>query len=549
MKIIAAIEADFSEGVLGTSPRLTEELLGETILRRTLRRVLAARQVASVHLIVEASQESPARAAADGLEVTVETHKAARVPWRALIASGRKWSLDAWRGGLVGATVFDESMHPWVLQALAEREKTEGVVSVPAAAPLLDPELLDRMIEHYEQVHEDVRMTFTQSAPGLAAAIYMPSLLADLAKASQPIGRVMAYRPAEPQRDMVMQPCFYSVEAEIAHAVGRCIADTGCAIERITAVLCDAGDGSGDAHVPDAPTVSRWLTDHRYTRVDSLPGEVEIELTTEDPLADSTLRPRGEAVGRRGPMDDETFDRLISELATRDDVRVVLGGFGDPLLHPRWTRCVQRCRQAGLFGIAVRTPAVTLDEQGAATLIDARVDVLNVLIDAATPDTYRRVHNADHFDQVLANIERVLEGLRRAGQPQPLVVCEMTKTRDTMDEMERFYDYWIDRTGSAVLVGPSTYGSEWPNRAVMRMAPPARFPCNRVFARAMVLADGRVTVCDQDFRGQQAVGSLADSSLSALWTASAMASVRQSHVEGTYAGTPLCPDCQEWHRP
>ena len=58
-----------------------------------------------------------------------------------------------------------------------------------------------------------------------------------------------------------------------------------------------------------------------------------------------------------------------------------------------------------------------------------------------------------------------------------------------------------------------------------------------------------LAVCDQDYRGQHIVGSVADASLSELWTGPALASVRRSHIEGTYAGVPLCTNCEEWHRP
>jgi hypothetical protein len=548
MKVIAAIEADFSRGALGTRSRLSDDLLGEPILRRTVRHVLAVPGVASVHVLASPGAETAARDAVDGLDVATETHDGGAVPWRSLIASARKWSSDAWRGGLAGATVFDESLHPWILAALGQRENADAVLSVPAAAPLLDPELTGRVVQHLASVQDETRMAFTQSAPGLSAAVYMLPLLADLAKTTQPICQVMAYHPAEPRRDMIMQPCFYPVDAAVAHASGRCIADTECGVARIRAVLDETG-GRNDSHVPDALTVSSWLADHNARLPTALPGEVEIELTTEDPLSNSKLRPRGRAVGRRGPIDERVFDRLVREMAQRDDMRMVLGGFGDPLLHPRWPELVRRCRAAGIWGVAVRTPAVTLDREAVDVLVEARVDVLNVLIDAITPDTYRRLHNADHFDQVIANIERVFEAHRRAGQPQPLVVCEMIKTDATMDEMEGFYDHWITRTGSAVLVGPSRYAGQWPELAVMRMAPPARFPCRRVFSRAMVLADGRVTVCDQDFRGEHTIGSVADQSLSELWMGPAMTAVRQSHIGAAYNGMRLCPACEEWHRP
>jgi hypothetical protein len=64
-----------------------------------------------------------------------------------------------------------------------------------------------------------------------------------------------------------------------------------------------------------------------------------------------------------------------------------------------------------------------------------------------------------------------------------------------------------------------------------------------------VLADGRVTACDQDYKGSHAIGSLTDSTLSSLWTDPAMTAVRRSHLDGRFDGMPLCPMCEEWNRP
>ena len=548
MKVIAVVNADFTKGALGTRSRLGDDLAGQTVLRRTLGRVLAARRIASVHLVVDKSQEPLARSAAEGLDVKVETHQAAPVPWQTFVACARKWSLDAWRGGLSGACAFDESLHPWLLEALAKREQADGVVDVPPAAALLDPALLDAMVQHYESAASDVRMTFTQSAPGLTAAIYAPSLLADLARTGQSPGRMMAYNPAEPRRDMIMLSCFYAPATDVRRAAGRCIADTTAGLDRIAACFREC-QPNGTNVTPDAAAISRWLLARRCGHVEPLPAEVEIELTTEDSLPDTTLRPRGPAVGRRGPMDFALFERLVVELAGRDDVRIVLGGFGDPLLHPEFDRCLRRCRELNFFALAIRTPAVTLEARLADAIMEAKPDVLNVLIDAASPATYRKLHGADHYERVLANVDAVGQARQQRKQPQPLVVCEMIKTPDTMDEMEPFYDHWTAKAGSAVIVGPSDYAGQFKDLSVMDMAPPTRLACERIFNRAMVLADGRVTVCDQDFRGLHAVGSLATNSLSTLWTSEAMAAVRRSHQAGTYDGMPLCSKCREWHRP
>jgi hypothetical protein len=100
-----------------------------------------------------------------------------------------------------------------------------------------------------------------------------------------------------------------------------------------------------------------------------------------------------------------------------------------------------------------------------------------------------------------------------------------------------------------VIAGPSRYAGAWPDRAVVNMTPPSRFACSRLFHRATVLADGRLTLCDQDFRGDHTAGQLGPSTLAETWQSSLLAEARAAHLAGGYDALPLCRTCDEWHRP
>lgn len=548
MKVLAVCVADFQRSPLGTRSRLNEPLAGEKVIRRTLRRVLGIRGICSVHVLIEPAQLDAARAAIGDLPVRIETHDGGVVPWYDYVASARKWSLNAWRGGIGGITVFDEWLHPAAMEALARREQAEAVVVFSPAAVLLDPAAAERLIDHYKQVCHDARMALTQTAPGLTPAVFGTALLSDLAAGGVPFGRAIAFCPGAPARDITSQPCFWSVEATIAHAAGRCIVDTDSAWQRVEAILHDLEPDPVDLRSCDAGAVSRWLTEHRWD-CGNLPSEVEIELTTASPLPSSNLRPQGDVTHRAEPMTDAVFERVIRELAARDDIRVVLGGFGDPLLHPRWMEYVAACRQQGMFALAVRTYGVELPQPAIDCLLEHRVDVLNILLDAAQPETYCRSHGSDLLEQVHQNIGRLLESVRERQLARPLIVPELLKTAEAMDDIEPFYDYWINQVGTAVIAGPSHYACQWPDRAVMNMAPPTRSACSRLFNRCMVLSDGRITFCDQDFRGLHPVGQIPGQTLSEVWSSEYYRRVRDGHLRGNHAEMGLCQLCDEWHRP
>jgi radical SAM protein with 4Fe4S-binding SPASM domain len=248
-------------------------------------------------------------------------------------------------------------------------------------------------------------------------------------------------------------------------------------------------------------------------------------------------------------MDFALFDRLMEEFAGNETATITLGGFGDPLMHPDFVRCLNRCREAGIFGLAVKTPAIHLNSEVIASLLANKVDVLHVILDAVTPEDYEALHGADHFDRVQENINKLVQAQRQSGGQTPLIVCEMMKIPQTMDKLEAFYDTWMGKTGGALLTGPSHHAGQWNDLSVMRMAPPARRTCGRIFQRVMILSDGTIPLCDQDFQGRHILGSLTKNALNSIWRSAEFENVRTAHQQGRYNRATLCPTCEEWHRP
>ena len=176
-------------------------------------------------------------------------------------------------------------------------------------------------------------------------------------------------------------------------------------------------------------------------------------------------------------------------------------------------------------------------------MIEHRVDVLEVLIDAWTPELYGRLQCPDDpsgadLETVCANLDRLAQTRERHGSAVPLVVPSMTKSRDNVHELDAFHDGWLKRIGAVTIQGFSHFGGTVDDRSVMRMAPPTRVPCRRLRSRCMVLADGSVTVCDQDVRGAHVVGNLGEQSLEACWRGSLLDRVRREHRAGRFGATP-----------
>lgn len=566
MRIVALLQANLETTPIGTKSRLATELAGVPILRRTVNRISRAKLVQDVFVVAPPDQVERCQNILAGTGAMVLPDNAPAPGWSALVRSARKWSLDAWRGGVGQTTVFDEFTDCGLVARFLDKEKADAVLVVPPSAPLIDPELADAMIHHWLSVEPDARVIITQTPPGLSGILLTNDIARELAVQNIPVGWIMSYQPDTPKKDLIFEPCYCESPTELRHALGRLMADTDRAFACLADLLRDHPD-------PDGPTIGRWLQERERSHAEPLPREVEIELTTSDPYPDTVIRARGDRVTSRGPIDVDIVERVAAELTAYDDSLVVLGGFGDPLRHPGFADVLTRLRtdeSHGIYGLAVRTAAVDLVDKQVESLVAHGVDIFNVTLDAWTPALYAKLHAAlalvgstvgstlesdqggcgsPDLDSVLANLDKLAAWQRKCEAVCPIVVPEMTKTRDNACEQDDFFDGWVRRNGTALISGPSHHAGQCEDRSVIRMAPSVRTPCRRIRERCLILADGRVVFCDQDLNGKHALGSLQESSLEELWKGADFETLRNAHRQGDYNEHPLCAACEDWHRP
>jgi radical SAM protein with 4Fe4S-binding SPASM domain len=542
MKIIAAVDANLETTPLGTRSRIAETLGDDPVLLQTVRRLARCRELADVVVLCPHSQLPAVQQLLNGASVTLRIRPDRDPPYRSLVRVARKWSLESWRGGLGGSSAFDEYTDTAVLSELGRELEADAVAVVPPGAAFIDPALTDAMIRHYVEYREDMRMTFAQAPPGLAPTVFENHLLEKLAESGVPPGWTLSYKPDDPAMDLALKTCCFVCAEAIRCSRGRLCADTDSSLRTMAALLHSRATG-------EAETIGRWLIDSRLKPSEPLPREVEIELTTDDMLPDTVLRPRGSRVPTRGPLNLGLLEKLAAELSTQDDSLVVLGGHGDPVRHPRFGEALAILRRSGLFGLCVYTSGQSLSEEALAALIEHRVDVVAFFVDAWAPETYARLSGGADLEAVRSAIDRVVRARHAARQAQPIIVPLMTKCAENLGELDDFFDGWIRANGCASVIGFSHFGERLGDLGVMDMSPPQRSPCRRIMDRCLVHADGSVVPCDQDYSAFRPLGHLGNQTLRQIWSSDQAVELRANHLLGRHEAERLCRPCSEWHRP
>lgn len=544
MKVLGLMFADFAAGFWGGPSALAKSIGTRSIIDHALARFAHIEGLADRCLLVQPRDLDAARAAIDraaGGAISVLPLDDGRRPRRALFRAARKWSMRAWRGGILGTTYFDEYAEPRLALRALQHLNADAVLCLDAAMPALDVSLAGQMLARMRENREEAPFVFTQAPPGLAGVLLQAEALEDLVRHDLPIGLRLSYRPEFPGGDPINRPPCVPVSRTVQQLHARLTGDTRCSRDCLAAAFAQAGECADAqaicAAVRSAPDC--WTAD--------LPLETEIELTTADPLPETHLRARGARAPQRCLADAAALRPIGAELARLDDRLIVLGGHGDPLQHREFATVCRDLRAAGVCGLAVATPLVDLADEQLAALREAQVDVLHVFLDADQPDTYRRVQGRDAFEQVVANVERVEHMRRSHGSPFPLIVPNLTRCQATLPEMERFFDRWVQKVGWATISGYSTSAGALPADNLLTLTPPARRPCRRLSGRLLLLADGTAAACSEVPDGGLRFGDWRSEGLVRIWRGAARAELQAVHARGALQNLP-CARCTEWHR-
>lgn len=106
-----------------------------------------------------------------------------------------------------------------------------------------------------------------------------------------------------------------------------------------------------------------------------------------------------------GHMADETFERiLLSFQDLPNKPELFLGGYGEPLSHPRILDMIESAKKLG-HRVSIITNGILLTEQVSRRLIDLKLDMLWVSMDGASPECYSDVRLGDALPVVIENLK------------------------------------------------------------------------------------------------------------------------------------------------
>jgi len=409
-KLWVIAHVDTERGNLGKPRDLTQEIApGVNLLRAMLARLARCRRVAGVVLMaadVVVVRELVGRVPA-GLTVEIEQIDAGMLRDRLRgVGIGRLWARHCWRGGLANLSCYDEAVVPRVAGPVMERRGIEAAAFIGASWSVVDPALVDAVIERHFERPDAHELTFAHAPPGLGACVVSRRVVQEIAAANSPlasVGGLIGYLPHAPQMDPIAKPVCVSVEPRVRDLLLRCIPDSR---ERLAMLRSALG--------------SRVLTASASEIADGLAG---YRGPVEHLTVCASAYVRGEAIER------------IVRAGSRVAVTVVDDGYS----LAEALRLVTVCRGAGSVGVHLRTPLVD-GVPAAQDVIANEADVVSIDVLAEGGATYQALTGRKCFEQVREGVAHLLEHRRMVeGMPSLWVVPRITRRDAVYEQVEDFY--------------------------------------------------------------------------------------------------------------
>ncbi len=131
--------------------------------------------------------------------------------------------------------------------------------------------------------------------------------------------------------------------------------------------------------------------------------------------------------------------------------RVVLGGYGEPLAHPRLSEMLALAATLGV-PLTVTTNSLLLDEAMARCLLAAPVDWVVISLDTVHAQAYDGARIAGGLERVLDNARRLMRLAEQRGGPPLNLGLEFVATRSNREHLPRLREMAHNLGASKVLV-------------------------------------------------------------------------------------------------
>lgn len=263
--------------------------------------------------------------------------------------------------------------------------------------------------------------------------------------------------------------------------------------------------------------------------------EVRYEVT-DHCNAECVMCPRDKHDRPHGVMSTERFCQSIDEVSALGALRVVLTGFGEPLLDRELEQKIAYAHTAGLRTYII-TNASCLTTKRAHGLVDAGLDEMRISFYGMSDRSYAEVMRGLEYRRTLNNIMGFLQ-VRKATKVMLSFLC----LPENEGEEGAFRSFWEPLVDYIEVWKPHNFGDGRDYRERGREKKSCGRPKN---GPLQIQWDGTVIPCCYDYNNQIVLGNAFNAPVLDVLHGSPYERLRRAHERGAFHEFPYCDQCDQ----
>jgi radical SAM protein with 4Fe4S-binding SPASM domain len=254
---------------------------------------------------------------------------------------------------------------------------------------------------------------------------------------------------------------------------------------------------------------------------------------------------------KKGFMDLELYKKIIDEISVYAH-DICLSHRGEPLMHPDIFEMIEYAKKKKLY-VRLHTNATLLTEEKSCKLLESGLDLISFSFDGYDKETYERIRVNANFDETLNNIANLLKLKRERKKKNPYTILEVIEFPEYAQEMNHAKRKKFEMTLNSMHIDEfiikklHNWGGDYSLKTEKKKSENF-LPCTFPWYASVILWDGTVVPCPQDFFGCYQVGNVSDIMLSELWNNDKMSSLRRKMVNKDIHDLKTCISCDRLYR-
>lgn len=222
---------------------------------------------------------------------------------------------------------------------------------------------------------------------------------------------------------------------------------------------------------------------------------------------------------------------------------------GEPLIHPRGYEMIEYAvRHSGTF-VTLTTNGTIMNEKRTNRLLDSGIHMIDISIDAFTPETYAKVRVGGDLNVTRTNVLRLVDWVRCSGSATKVVVSYVEQPQN-QHETTDFEPYWKEQGADYVVIRRLHSAAGAVSKIADRMREEQvginRRPCVYPWERLVLNPRGQLSFCPAEWEYKGEFVDFNTTTIKEAWQGKFMQGLRNAHLSNDFSCHAFCGQCPDW---